>query len=171
MTDESFTNMHPIKNNGENLIREDTLSSIEYQVFRLTEWTEKQMLEVSTRLSFASGHGAMEFMAYGAWLKRLRYPVVTASIEANIVGWSMTCEYYRGVKNVAMVYVDQNHRRQGIGTELISLMKRDSTDHLQHLEENTEIIRFYKRLGIQKKIIEIEPNNVFAEKIKKSHRR
>ena len=89
-----------------------------------------------------------------AFENRLKgYQVLVFETKDTVVGY-VDSEVRRGVGHILGIYVNQNHRRKGVGKKLIENMLKDCRRqgcHKARLEvfaNNHKAIGFYKHLGV-----------------------
>ncbi len=92
---------------------------------------------------------------YEESLKNKNYNILVAKLGSKIVGFiSMYCAVDEGY--ICNIAVEKSHRKQGIGTSLISeIITYSQNKNLKFLtlevrESNTETIKFYEKLGFEK---------------------
>lgn len=80
------------------------------------------------------------------------YQILVFEAEDTIIGY-VDSEVNRGVGLILGIYVNQNHRRKGVGKKLIESMLKDCRRQgchkarLEVLANNHKAIGFYKHLG------------------------
>ena len=92
---------------------------------------------------------------YEESLKNKNYNILVAKLGSKIVGFiSMYCAVDEGY--ICNIAVEKSHRKQGIGTSLISeIITYSQNKNLKFLtlevrESNTETVKFYEKLGFEK---------------------
>lgn len=92
---------------------------------------------------------------YEESLKNKNYNILVAKLGSKIVGFiSMYCAVDEGY--ICNIAVEKSHRKQGIGTSLISeIITYSQNKNLKFLtlevrESNTETVKFYEKLGFDK---------------------
>ena len=92
---------------------------------------------------------------YEESLKNKNYNILVAKLGSKIVGFiSMYCAVDEGY--ICNIAVEKSHRKQGIGTSLISeIITYSQNKNLKFLtlevrESSTETVKFYEKLGFDK---------------------